>query len=532
MNNQKLYLKQNVLVEPLFNQWYAWPHLIPPASGAMYVANLHLNIMRSYIKGPQIHAAAVKNPAMLGGPFVDYEGKRVDEIKALLDKTGKEQAPMVEFSDAVKNLDEMLKREAKGYALEPLYEKVPSILKGYVELTYDLNNHPSIRFLEGLLYESPYYNTSSQSISLSLVTQDYRPFVLSTPRLADDSHLQLGIPFHDEVIDDLCRMRDEPQSFEDLRERLGVDPENEERLRSFLTSGRNGNAGSVTGYDGEGVRIRYFGHASLLLEARGVSMLTDPSVSYEYESDIPRYTFSDLPKTLDYVLITHVHQDHLLLETLLQLRHKIKNIVIPRSGGGSLADPSLKMILTRLGFKSVIELDEMEEEEIESGTITCLPFLGEHADLNIKSKAAYLIQLAGHSVVCAADSSNIEPQLYAHIRRVVGRVEVIFLGMECDGAPLSWVYGPLLTQPLDRKMDHSRKLSGSNFVKAFDLISQLECQQVYVYAMGQEPWLNHIMSLQYSDSSPQIMESNRLIEECHKRGVIAERLFGRREMFL
>jgi L-ascorbate metabolism protein UlaG (beta-lactamase superfamily) len=261
-------------------------------------------------------------------------------------------------------------------------------------------------------------------------------------------------------------------------------------------------------------------------------MLTDPSVSYEYESDIPRYTFSDLPKTLDYVLITHVHQDHLLLETLLQLRHKIKNIVIPRSGGGSLADPSLKMILTRLGFKSVIELDEMEEEEIESGTITCLPFLGEHADLNIKSKAAYLIQLAGHSVVCAADSSNIEPQLYAHIRRVVGRVEVIFLGMECDGAPLSWVYGPLLTQPLDRKMDHSRKLSGSNFVKAFDLISQLECQQVYVYAMGQEPWLNHIMSLQYSDSSPQIMESNRLIEECHKRGVIAERLFGRREMFL
>jgi hypothetical protein len=110
--------------------------------------------------------------------------------------------------------------------------------------------------------------------------------------------------------------------------------------------------------------------------------------------------------------------------------------------------------------------------------------------------------------------------------------DVIFLGMECDGAPLSWVYGPLLTQPLERKMDQSRKLCGSNFVQAFDLISRLGCQQVYVYAMGQEPWLNHIMCLRYSDSSPQIVESNKLLEACQKRGIISERLFGCREMYL
>ena len=530
MTNQ-LYLKSNVLVEPLFNQWYAWPQLIPPASAAMYISNLHLSIMRSYIKAPQIHAAAVKNPAMMGGPFIDYEGRRIDEIKALLEKTAKEQAHMVEFSEAIKNLDAMLRRDAKGYSLEPFYEKIPSILKGYVELTYDLNNQPSIRFFEGLLYESPYYNTSSQSISLSLINQDHRPFVLSTPRLPDDSHLQLNIPFHAEGIDELCRMRDEPQTFEYLKEKLGVDTENAERLRPFLTSRPNEKARRAT-YDGDNVRIRYFGHASLLLETRGVSILTDPAVSYEYESDIPRYTFSDLPDILDYVVITHVHQDHVLLETLLQLRYKIKNIVIPRSGGANLADPSLKMILKRLGFKSVIELDDMEEQEIEGGGITCLPFLGEHADLNIKSKAAYLIRLAGRSVVCAADSSNIQPELYAHIRRSIGSVDVIFLGMECDGAPLSWVYGPLLTQPLERKMDQSRKLCGSNFVQAFDLISRLGCQQVYVYAMGQEPWLNHIMCLRYSDSSPQIVESNKLLEACQKRGIISERLFGCREMYL
>jgi hypothetical protein len=30
MASPKLYLKQNVLVEPLFNQWYAWSYLISP----------------------------------------------------------------------------------------------------------------------------------------------------------------------------------------------------------------------------------------------------------------------------------------------------------------------------------------------------------------------------------------------------------------------------------------------------------------------------------------------------------------------
>jgi len=34
----------------------------------------------------------------------------------------------------------MLKINAKGYSLEILYEKLPEILKGYVELIYDLNN--------------------------------------------------------------------------------------------------------------------------------------------------------------------------------------------------------------------------------------------------------------------------------------------------------------------------------------------------------------------------------------------------------
>ncbi|HVQ39978.1 MAG TPA: hypothetical protein VMS31_20730, partial [Pyrinomonadaceae bacterium] len=62
MREDKLYLKQNVLVEPLFNQWYAWSHLIAPHNAAMNITNSHLKIMKSYVAAPQVHANAVKNP--------------------------------------------------------------------------------------------------------------------------------------------------------------------------------------------------------------------------------------------------------------------------------------------------------------------------------------------------------------------------------------------------------------------------------------------------------------------------------------
>ena len=79
------------------------------------------------------------------------------------------------------------------------------------------------------------------------------------------------------------------------------------------------------------MRWRYFGHACILVETHGVSMIFDPVLSYTYESQVSRYTYEDLPESIDYVLITHNHQDHVLFETLLQIRHKAKYIVVPET---------------------------------------------------------------------------------------------------------------------------------------------------------------------------------------------------------
>jgi len=232
------------------------------------------------------------------------------------------------------------------------------------------------------------------------------------------------------------------------------------------------------------------------------------------------------------VLITHDHQDHVLFETLLQIRHKVKNVIVPRNSGGHLQDPSLKLLLENCGFKNVIEVSEMQEIQDRNVTITGLPFFGEHADLDILSKMAWLVRIGSNALLFAADSCNIESALYKHVHREIGDVDALFLGMECDGAPLSWLYGPLLTQRIDRSMDESRRLAGSNFEQGMSIIDLFHCREAYVYAMGQEPWLNYIMSIKYTHESRPIVESNRLIQACQERGIIAERLFGEKEILL
>jgi L-ascorbate metabolism protein UlaG (beta-lactamase superfamily) len=526
---EQVYLRHNIQVEPLVDQWYVWSYLIPPATAARNLTERHVKIMQSYIAAPQVHANAIKNPKMGGGPFIDYNGRRVDEIDELLRRTLRDRRYLVALSTALQDLDKMLVTRAKGESMEGLYGLVPDALKGYVELVYDLNNNPSYRLLESLLYESQYYKVDSQSIALSETSGDDRPFFCSTPRLPTPGLLELSLPFADQGLDCLFAAKHTATSFGELAERCGVDASQQALFGSFVTAER---PNAYIRYAGKGVRWRYFGHACILLETPTLSFLFDPALSYTYESQISRYTYDDLPEKIDYVLITHNHQDHLMFETMLQLRHKIGSIVVPRNGGGSLQDPSLKLTLQRVGFRNVVELDDMESLEFEGGSLTALPFMGEHADLNVRSKQACLLELSGHKLLFCADSCNVEPALYDHIHKLIGDVRAVFLGMECAGAPLSWLYGPLLTRPLDRAQDHSRRLSGSNYTQAMGIVNRMKCREVFVYAMGQEPWLHHVMSVKYTPESYPIAESNKVIEECRGRGMIAERLFGEREMLL
>jgi L-ascorbate metabolism protein UlaG (beta-lactamase superfamily) len=529
-HSEKMFLKPNVVIEPLVNYWYAWSHLVSPATAAMNIVERHLKIIDSFILAPHAHELAVRNAKMRGGPFMDIPGNKVKAVERLKAETLSGQNDLIQLAVAIKELNKLLENAEKGFSLEGLYDKVPEILRGYVELVYDLNNNASFRFYEKLLYKSKYYDPVHQSIVLWVAANDERPFVLSTPRidLDDKAIIHQQIPFASKGIDQLSAMKRISGSYCDIRSCFDVPSNKEGLFESFFTS----QAPPIyEKYSGDKIRMRYFGHACILIETEDTSILIDPIISYYgYHHEVNRFSHMHLPDHIDYVLFTHNHQDHILFETILPLRHKVFRFVVPPSYSGALQDPNLKLMFQYIGFENVIEAGEMETLRFSDCAITGVPFIGEHCDLNIQSKLCYHIQFEEFSVLFMADSCNLENRIYEHIHAEIGDVDVIFLGMECEGAPLSWLYGPLMPKKLEQRNDQSRRLAGSNFERGKGLVEIFNPLELYIYAMGQEPWLEYISSIRYTPDSHPIVQSNKLIQWCSERNITAERLFGEKEI--
>lgn len=529
MENNLVYLKPSVQFEPLFNQWYAWGHLISPATAAMVSTNLHLRVLDSFVRQPQLHKQAVANQAMRGGMYMDYSGE-MQNVVELLETTRKNLPQFSEFAFAIKTLNEILAAKTDGMSLATLYKDVPPILKGLVELVYDLQHRPGFRLIEPLLYDSPLYQENLQSLRFSLAGEQERAFVLSSPRFAEEGVLNLRLPFAAPLVDTIFKARTHATDWELLKQQAGweeLDAQQRELFSALFTAEAPPRMAEVMPV--EGVRVRYFGHATVLVQTPELSILIDPAISY-FSADSLSYTLADLPEHIDYVLMTHNHQDHVMLETLLQLRHKIGTVVVPRCASGALQDPSLKLMLRAIGFAHVYEMDEMEQIQLGCGAIHGLPFFGEHADLDIRSKLGYCLQLHGRSLVFLADSNALEPMLYQRMSKTLGHIDAMFIGLECDGAPLSWLYGPLLSKTLTRSIDQSRRLNSSDCASAMQIVQNLNPDAVYVYAMGLEPWLCYISSIAYTEESKPIIESNELLRRCQAENKPAERLYLKKQL--
>ncbi len=104
--------------------------------------------------------------------------------------------------------------------------------------------------------------------------------------------------------------------------------------------------------------------------------------------------------------------------------------------------------------------------------------------------------------------------------------------MECEGSPLSWYYGMLHTKKIEYSVDQSRRDKGSNCAQAISLVEETHPKQAYIYGMGQEPWVNHVLGINQSGSHQGIDESDRFVVYCNQRGIEAERLYGKKEIIL
>ena len=137
----------STVIEPLVNNWPAWSYLISPAPASLHLANFQIETMRSYLNDPETHVKACKNPDLIGGPFINIPPDRAPEVDRLLSDTQRKQNHNLEFARALIDFQNKLNNEAKGESLESYYRKLPTRLRGYVELVYDYNNHPILRIM-------------------------------------------------------------------------------------------------------------------------------------------------------------------------------------------------------------------------------------------------------------------------------------------------------------------------------------------------------------------------------------------------
>ncbi len=516
-----LYLREDAKLEPLVDRWYAWPHLMSPVQQAMNLAFRYLPIARSFVANPEAHVSASRDPEMFGGPFMELPASAAAAVKAYVAETERNRSRAIAFAGALRSADGQLVAKAAGYSLDGFKQALPPALRGLVGAVYDLNHHPKVQVHEEMFEKDDLGLTAAQSVFIHDERDDERPFFLSTPRLGTGGGVLADVSFAGPAFETLVRARREAVDLQVLAAALGAPAE---RLRPYFSAERP--RAVAPEYAGAGVRIRYFGHASLLLQTSGFSILFDPTLSWGREPKGATLCFSDLPERIDVLALSHGHLDHMSPEVLLQLRDRVGVVLVPRNNTGDLADPSMKRMLKRLGYQNVIALDSLDEFPLPEGLVRALPFSGEHCDLDVHSKQCFLLELKGRRICIFVDSDAIDLDVYRRITPTLAQADLVFIGMECFGAPLSWLYGPLMTRPASNRDDGSRRLSGANCHRAWNLMQEIRPKRAYVYAMGQEPWMRHQMGLNYKEESIQLKESSAFVDRCRGAGITSERLYG------
>lgn len=528
-DEQPYFLRSEAKMELLAYRWYAWPHLVSPVQHAMNVAFRHIPLLESFLENPAMHAQACADPAMLGGPFVDLPEERAAAVRKLLRETKVRGEKSIRLAKAWREINERLQKAGQGYSLDGEYCTLPPFLRGLVELVYDTNSHPKLRILEELACQEEFADLVGQEVCLSLLRDEDRKFFLTTPRLESDDTLTLDMGFADPKVDLLAAWRLQGVALAEMCSQLELPKEEAGRLERFLT--REPPQRIEPEYRGAGVRVRHFGHACVLIQSVDGAVLIDPLPAWERDSQRgSTLAFCDLPDRIDRVVFSHCHMDHCCPEVIVQLRRRVGEWIVPRNNCSEIADPSMKLILKRLGCQNIRVLDPFDRVSLGDGEIVSLPFPGEHCGLDIASKQSVVVTKAGRTFVFLVDSDAVDSELYRRIARFIGRADGLFIGMECYGAPLEWMYGPLLGKDVGRENGESRRGNASNCERAWHAIKHVDCDNIYVYAMGSESWNRYLLGLEYSPDSVQITESEKFMRLCRSAGKSAVRLTGCRDL--
>src|SRR6266487_4342443 len=181
------------------------------------------------------------------------------------------------------------------------------------------------------------------------------------------------------------------------------------------------------------VVVTFVGHASFLIQAGAITVLTDPvysrrasPVSFAGPRQVraPGVPFDDLP-TISLVLLSHNHYDHCDLRTLRRLERHFHPTVVTPLGNGRLLRPA--------GIRRVEEIDWWETASAAPLPVTLTPAQHFSArsmfDRNRALWGGFLIEAGGRRILFAGDSGY-----GPHWREIATRLGPIDLALLPIGA--------------------------------------------------------------------------------------------------
>jgi N-acyl-phosphatidylethanolamine-hydrolysing phospholipase D len=124
---------------------------------------------------------------------------------------------------------------------------------------------------------------------------------------------------------------------------------------------------NLASYDPNQVKLHWIGHATLLLQIYDKWILTDPNFSESLGFVIKRYVeppakLNDLP-SIDAVVISHTHFDHLDQSTLRSLKLRGK-LFVPQGGG---------FYIPSVHEKNLVEVNPWDSHDSNQIKITAVP---------------------------------------------------------------------------------------------------------------------------------------------------------------
>lgn len=182
-----------------------------------------------------------------------------------------------------------------------------------------------------------------------------------------------------------------------------------------------------------GLRVTIIGHASVLIQAGGINVLTDPVWS-ERASPLPfvgprrvwapGIAFEALPR-IDAVLLSHNHYDHMDMATLRRLHVEHSPIMVTTLGNDTIlrrAIPDMRVISgdwwTRIDIGNGGEVTIVPAYHWSSRT---------GRDRRMALWGGFVLSTAGGSTYFAGDTGYGDGRIFHEIRRRIGRPDMALL---------------------------------------------------------------------------------------------------------